>query len=608
VSRVLRRAGGAAVAGFLSVAVLTGTSGSTAHAASTTSPAPAIVLRGEGAWSAYELNTGWHNDLATAKTPIDLRYTAVGSYFGRADFLKNGADWAISGVPFTDAELAQAKIKRSDLVDAPLLVSSLGMMFEVPEGGSTRPGFNELEQRCDPFDESTWPPDITTLDQALNGCLVWKPPYTGQIKVPWTNLAAMLFTETRDAHGGTTGEPLDSWNEPGVLAAFGVSNLLSIPLGTGPSTVLRSDPDETMYYLQQFAERFTPKVWDLLKQDNPQATWDPITERLPRNFSLTRGQADQQADLVKWPPSDPASGQAPAGGVLAPIPASIIVEPRNTWQITNAPADFVKFLPVQNDNGDWVQPTTASLTKAAAAGLESPLYAFAHKVPGAYPFTWIDHLYAPAHGLSIDKTNALATLMRYLATAGQAVAAKAGEGTLPPPLVAQSLAAANALVASNCVGNDRVVVQQSDPGSFAPTSPTLTGLGSVSLCDQKRPTPPTSAAPAAAGQPVVTTSPGSSFATGTYVSNPEASSAVAASSSASASTASSTGSSASQPATATKTEVGAKKKRTLLVASGLPIQLPGSSSTDKLGAFLLGALLFLVLRKPIANTWQRIMT
>jgi hypothetical protein len=595
----LRRALGATFAGLVSVAVLTGTSGSAAHA--TTQVVP-TVLSGEGAWSAFELNTGWHNDLSTAKTPIDLRYTAVGSYFGRADFLNKGADYAISGVPFSDTELAKAKVKRSDLIDAPLVVSSLGILLQRPTGGP-REGFNELEIRCDPFDESTWPPDITTLDQALAGCDRWKAPYTGQIKVPWQNLAAMLFTETRDATGHTTGEPLDSWNEPGVLAAFGVSNLLSVPLGNGPVTVLRSDPDETSYYMQQFAKQFTPNVWSMLKEDNPQGSFDTISEKLPIAATASRGQADQQADQIKWPPSDPINGISPKGGMLAPIPASIIVEPQETWSIFNPPASFVEFMPVQNGNGDWVEPTTDSLTKAAAAGLDTPLYAFNHNVPGAYPFTWIDHLYAPAHGLSIDKTNAMATLIRYLATAGQNVAAKAGEGMLPPALVQKSLDAANALVASNCVGSDRVIETSTDPGPFAPTKPVLTGLGTISTCAPAPVVTTTTSPPTTVAAPPVTSS-GNQSPSGNDSSlsstNSQMSSQTSSQQAANPPPSQSTGPTEVRHATVEK------RKRALLVASGLPIEPPTSSTVDRLGAFLLGVMLFLLLRRPIATAWHRV--
>jgi hypothetical protein len=396
---------------------------------------------------------------------------------------------------------------------------------------------------------------------------------------------------------------MNSWNEPSVLSEMGVSNLLSVPLGTGPSTVLRSDPDETMYYMQQFTERFAPTIWSQLKTDNSQVSWDPITESLPRSPAFSRGQADQQADQVKWPPTDPASGFPPKGGVLSPIPASIIVEPRNTWSITNAPTNFVQFLPVQNANGDWVEPTTASISAAAAAGLDTPLYAFDHKVPNAYPFTWIDHLYAPAHGLTIDKTNAMATLIRYLATAGQTVAANAGEGTLPPALVQKSLAAANALVASNCVGSDRVLVTSTDPGSFAPTKPVLTGLGSVSTCEPAPVATTTTAPPTTVTAPPFTLAPagnqplspaGGSVSTGSSQTSSNASVVPTPSVPANDST-------ENHHAVTFQT-----KQRALLVASGLPIEPPTSSTVDRLGAFLLGVLLFLLLRKPIATAWHRV--
>ena len=131
----------------------------------------------------------------------------------------------------------------------------------------------------------------------------------------------------------------------------------------------------------------------------------------------------------------------------------MIAEPRDTWSTFGAPKDFVELLPILNANGEYVAPTSASITKAAAAGGDQPLYAFDHKVPGAYPFTWIDHLYAPAHGLSVEKTEGLATLIRYIVTAGQDVAATVGEGRLPDSLVQKSLDAADALVMSNCVGS-----------------------------------------------------------------------------------------------------------------------------------------------------------
>src|SRR5262249_37653757 len=154
-----------------------------------------------------------------------------------------GADWALSGVPFSDEQLAAAKMKRTDLIDAPLVVSSLGMLFQRPQGGP-RNGFQSFETLCDPFDPSTWPPNIVDQNQAMTDCFKWQP-YTGEIKVPSQNLAAMILTYAKDENGQSVQEPLNGWNQRDVVNAFGVDNLVSVPPGTGPTAVLRSDPDET---------------------------------------------------------------------------------------------------------------------------------------------------------------------------------------------------------------------------------------------------------------------------------------------------------------------------------------------------------------------------
>ena len=86
---------------------------------------------------------------------------------------------------------------------------------------------------------------------------------------------------------------------------------------------------------------------------------------------------------------------------------------------------------MQNANGDWVAPTPDSIDAGGRRPVaRAPLFALTNKVPGAYPLVWVDHLYAPAHGLSIEKTEALATVIRYLATAGQDAAQPVGEGRL----------------------------------------------------------------------------------------------------------------------------------------------------------------------------------
>src|SRR5262249_22571454 len=138
---------------------------------------------------------------------------------------------------------------------------------------------------------------------------------------------------------------------------------------------------------------------------------------------------------------------------------------------------------MQNANGDWVAPTPDAIDKAVDAGGETPLYALTNKVPGAYPLVWGDRLYAPAHGLSVAQTEALATLIRHLATTGQEKAEPVGEGRLSAALVTTALKAADQLVLSNCQGPDRKVELNFDPGPLAPASATaMQGIGAMAHC------------------------------------------------------------------------------------------------------------------------------
>src|SRR5262249_22722230 len=135
-------------------------------------------------------------------------------------------------------------------------------------------------------------------------------------------------------------------------------------------------------------------------------------------------------------------------------------------------------------------PTPDSITKAVAAGGGKALYALTHDVPDAYPLVWVDRLYAPATGLSIEKTEGMAMLIRYLATSGQAKAAPVGEGQLSPALVTEALTAADSLVTSNCAAAGGEVVKSDDPGPLAPASATaMTKIGPMLHCQV--PVPPT---------------------------------------------------------------------------------------------------------------------
>ncbi len=555
----LRRILGGTFAGCVMLGLASTTAGS--------APAKAeLSLNGGGSWGAYRELLTWQDDLGGSRSPIDLGYAAHGSFLGRKDFLDRNLDFVLSGIPFSTEELAQVDGGASGLIDAPVQVSSLAFVLQrpVPDGLST------LQVKCDPDDPNT--PDPTK-------CLV-KRPYTGPVKVPSENLAAMALK-----YAGASTIPLSSWNDPSVLSAMGVPNFTTPPLA-GPAPVLRSDQDEMSFYLQQFAATAAPSVWSGLKQQDTRIAWEPITERLPRQAGASRDGVEQQGQQLALGGGDPSSGTISGftAGVFAAVPASAIGGVKQAF-----PKAKLEYMQVQNANGDWVAPNPASIDAAVNAGGAAPLFALTNKVPGAYPLVWVDHLYAPAHGLSIEKTEGLAAVIRYLATAGQDAAQPVGEGRLPGPLVTMALAAADQLVRSNCDAPDRHVVESSDPGPSAPDLPAIKTIGTMLHCAPGAPAP---AAAAGAGG----SSGGAAFSA--------ASAGYGGTSSGAGSTALAT---SETGATATGGELGRKSGvAAALAATKLPLGLPpASSGLDRLATLLIGAGAYFAFRRPVRRLLAR---
>jgi hypothetical protein len=596
---VLRVLAGAAISGLTMLVI--------APSGWTASPLAASAeptrLFGSGAWapSFGEIVT-WQNDLSSSKSPITLGYAPHGTVLGREDFLAGSSDFVLSGVPFQSDELAQARKKLSDIIDAPVAVASLGLI-------ETRPlpdGFVLFKQICDPDDPTTWPPGFTSPDQ----CLV-RNPLTAPWRIPARNLAAMLLAY----QGHDASHPLNSWNNADVLASLGVAPPANLTTGNaGPAPVLRSDADEVTKYVLDYIHATAPDVWDSMKADHSTVKFEPITERMARlNGTATRDGAHEQANqMTLGGGSDPITGTINqlTAGVLGPLPASTF-----GYMRTFAPNVQIQFINVQNANGDWVTPTPDSITKAVAAGGDTPLFAMNNKVPGAYPLAWVDHLYAPAHGLSQAKTEALATTIRYLATAGQNAAAPVGEGRLPDSLVQQALAAADHLVASNCTQPGEAIVSNSDPGPMAPAVLASQHLPTMLHCIATAPPPSSTTTPTspAGGGPGGASSFGNS--TGGFeaadggsgssgFANGETSGAAAGNVGTSADGATSSGTSASGANGSGRSDGGTANA--LLTASHLPMLPPGSApTTDRVATFLLGVGLFLLLRKPVTAFARR---
>jgi hypothetical protein len=563
---------------------------------------PYTSLHGEGAWSVEQQLVPWQNELATAKSFIDLNYQPRGSFFGRQDLVDGVADFAISGVPFTSAQLKAVKGGASAFISAPVSVATLANFVEPPSGG-----FWSQTVRCNPDDPSTWPHDVT--DGSI-GCIVDKP-ITDPLKIPNRNLVAMYLYFTG-------AEKANEWNAAGITGANQIPQFMLQSDDARPDVAGRSDPDEINYYLQQFESVAAPDIRKAYQDAYPTVSWTPITERIPIIVGVSRDGAEQQVDQLAH------YGSGVGGGSASWIAGGIAAAPPSTLRSINSafPTQPIVFPEMQNANGDWVAPTPSSIDKAVDAGGDSPLYALTHKVPDAYPLVWVDNLYAPAHGLSIEKTEGLAMLIRYLVTTGQNGAAAVGEGRLPDSLVTKALQAADALVVSNCQGADREVVLDNDLGPLAPSTATdMQSVGPMKHCvaapnapstTTTSPQSPTTSPPGANGLPgSIGSTGGDTFSSdGTGGSNFGAGAPLVAASSdgtngPGGSSASGTG---GPGATGSSTERnGTKGTLTgLLTASKLPLPMPTGSGTDRLATFLLGAALYLCLRKPVGRLARRV--
>ena len=577
----------AATAVLLLAVVLSAVAPSGGRATAADTPNP-MTLKGEGTYGPYQEIVTWQDDLYGAKQPVDLAYTATGSYQGRQDYALGNLDYVISGRPFSKEELDGTKVAKAGIIDVPIQVEAMAMLLAVP----LPEGFVSINLVCDPYDPDTPDPEA---------CIV-RTPYAGDIKVPSRNLAAMLLR-----YAGTGALPLSSWNDPDVLDAMGVQNFTLDPLA-GPAPVMRSDPSATNYYLQQFVKTVAPDVWEGVQQADDRITWEPITERLPRAGASRQG-VEQQSLQLGLGGADPASGTVTgfSKGIFAPVPPSAKGEVASTF-----PSTQLTFIQVQNKGGEWTAPTPDSISKAVEAGGDEPLYALTHEAAGAYPLVWVNHLYAPASGLSVEKTEALAATIRYLATAGQDAAAPVGEGKLSAALAAKALAGADDLVTGNCKGADRKLVTSSDPGPYAPDLPALKAIGPMKHCQAVAgTTTTTSTTTTIAGTIPADTTPityptdagttdlGTDFGidAGTTDTTPVDTDSSAGSGEGGATT------TTAAPTTTTTAPLDAQ-----LAAATLPLPLPtgASSGYDRLAALLLGAALYLAFGPVVRKVFVRI--
>ncbi len=423
-----------------------------------------LGLFGVGAYGVERQMVDWRNAMFDVQAPVS--FLGRGTADAQGEFLNDPTtDFLISGKDFTAAELAAAPTGSTNFVKIPFHISAGGFLFRRPPL-DTFPNINN--PNCDPFG----------VDPTVPFCYE-RVAIVGPLKIPARNIAAMSFGLSPSSAG-----LLSSWSNPDTLKSLGLLNVdVAATQANGPVAVSRADRDASSYWLNNWIDLRAPDVVDIAATTSPKIIFRPIND-LNYSPATSRTGVSAQVSTIAYPGLlgyQPGSTLGDPGTIGFTPPDGLQLGKELTApQPTRAPV-VIEFLPVQNAQGDWLEPTPDSISKAAVAGGETPLYAAKNKVPGAYPIVWTDYLYARTDGLTIDKVNALSGFIRFSVTDGQNTAAASNNGRLSPALVSSALSAADRFVAAACTGSDRVVVVTAG-APFHPTTAGVTALGKVSAC------------------------------------------------------------------------------------------------------------------------------
>jgi ABC-type phosphate transport system substrate-binding protein len=603
--RVARRVPLWSVFGAVGLALTGGSSLVDAAADDTAYP---ITVDGSGDSDIAGELVAWQNTLFASDQPVDFQYFQPGSREGRWQLLNGLSDFTVTGVPFTDEELASRPAGAGEILDVPMSVGSISIMIADPAFVGWR---WETESPCDLDDPS--------VDPDSPECAVQSGVLTTPIKIPPENLGAMIVGLPPDFGG------LSTWAHPDVEAALGTSDLVIQNIAVAHPTFLnRTEATSGSKALQVYTKAMAPTAWDDIQIADPGFAWEPVGEsfspRTPSRYGL-----DTQLGLMSLSNTDPITNSSPFSwtGNMGPVPTTLVPK-----LLAENPDDHYQIVVLQNANGDWVTPTRESLDAALAAGTDMD-HAATHAVPGAYPLVYINRLYTIAGTLEPDEANALAAAIRYIVTDGQQVSIDLGSTSLPDALVTEALAGADEIVAKNCTA-EGYEVTTSGPSAFEADTPGVQSIAAMKHCTLAPPpsttteaatttiasttttappstttAAPTTAAPVAtayvppivASQAPVYTSPPVYVGATPTTSPPE--STVTATTDAAEST-TTTELVASEPPVTTAAGGGGSRPRGVALTS-LPLGRPddGAEQFKKLGTLMMGASLFLLGRRLV---------
>jgi len=446
---------------------------------------PAIHVSGGGESGISLDMVAWRDALHGAAAPVDFTYLGNDSVDGRAALLSNRANFAVSSVPFTDDELASRPAGAAPFISAPVSVQSLSLLFAVDTTA---------------YRDATFDPAGCEIDPAqADNCEEVDTLPSGDI-APSPKLILGMISRTNSGDDFHSSEWKSSLNDPALVLTKPNHAPFFIGLTEGASS---------NKYLIDYLKVIAPTNFAALTASSPKYHWERAGEGLPLGLLagsvFTRLSFDTLFRLMGTYGNPSTTDPSASGGwaaSVAAMPTQTVSRLTTTYPSQTSQLTYIT-AKVQNANGDTVAPTPDAVQKALDAGGEQPNYAAGHKVAGAYPMVYINRLYAPSIGLSMDKTNAVAAIMRYIATDGQQRIVDEGGVALTPAMKTEALAAADQLVVSNCTGSDEMVAT-GGPGPNEPATPRVAAIGQMKHC-VVRPLPTTTTVPDSTDAPTTIT-------------------------------------------------------------------------------------------------------
>lgn len=473
--------------------VLPGTVG----AATVQAPDTPIVLSGEGSDYADLLIRAMDTNTSSSEAAPRIEYIGSNEAEGLRAFVEGRSQFYVGALPLDEAlPGASAELaKGNGVISAPFQATGAVPFMSGPYGSGLR--------WCAPgvvFDLESG--DIFCPEQAVPLKQVRSGNPGDSVRLYPQNIV-QLFTQSM---------PSDLWDEPWFAsqadpsgcptdAAGACLQRIELPGVPGPVSGVRTDSSAVNKFLQQFLKQQDPATFsDRLLAEIPaeqRATYE-ITTRWPRSSQASRSPDETLVNAIRnW--TNFQSSEIPKGGSIAfvhPLKAALAIDLEEKDGQANPPqtvtdlwiADFVF-------NGEVRSGTSDAITAAIAAGGDTPFYAASNSVPGAWPFSWVERIYFPARGLTVDQTNAAALMLRWQMTVGQEVSPLMADGKLNAALVKEGMSAANQVVESNCEAAKGKIVKEVGAGPYTPKDlgPVFEAMGPVSWCQATATTPAPSA-------------------------------------------------------------------------------------------------------------------